>query len=241
VVAGQLLARLDNADLDLQYQRKRREYEQYQEIERAYRSMSQDDLAARAREGARYAYQALDRLNEERAKLDLRVPAGKTGVALSPPKLRDAGRLMESGDLFCQIGDPTQLEAYVVVPQTEIGLIQEQQSILSNPRDVRMWFKFSGHVGGIMEGRLARISKDEITELPPALSNKNGGLVQTRTDPESERELPIFRSYAILANIDNADQSLKPGLRGMARFDVGYRSIYWRVKRYIQQTLNFRL
>ena len=65
--------------------------------------------------------------------------------------------------------------------------------------------------------------------------------MQTRTDPETEREIPAFRSYAVLADVPNEDGTLKPGLRGMARFDVGYRSIYWRVVRYIQQTLNFRL
>jgi hypothetical protein len=104
-----------------------------------------------------------------------------------------------------------------------------------------IWVKLYGHVGDILTTKMSRISKDEITELPPALSNKSGGEVQTTTDEETKREMPAFRSYAVLADIPNADGTLTPGVRGIARFNVGYKSLWWRINRYIQQTLNFRL
>ena len=170
--------------------------------------------------------------------------AFRQGCAVSLCHLRNRMKMEKStSQATCSVklAIRTNLEAYIVVPQSDIGLIQEQQRILEHPTDVHIWIKLFGHVGDILTSKLSRISKDEITELPPALSNKMGGEVQTKTDKESERELPAFRSYAVLSDIPNPDKTLTPGVRGIARFDVGYRSTYWRIKRYIQQTLNFKL
>ena len=135
---------------------------------------------------AQAIYNDIQLLRDELNKLEIRVPARVEGSALSPPKPNENGKVFKSGDMFCQIGDPTQLEAYIVVPQSEIGLIQEQQRLLENPTDVHIWVKLYGHVGDIKTSKMSRISKDEITELPPALSNKAGGEVQTNTDEESK-------------------------------------------------------
>lgn len=241
VEPGQLLAILDNPDLKMKFQSRQREYDQYQQMERSYRTMSRDAQAEQARLRSQAIYRDLDRLRDELSKLDLRVPVDVRGAAFSPPKRNEMGKVFKSGDLFCQIGDPATLEAYIVVPQSEIGLIQEKQRFLENPTDVLIWVKLYGHVGDILTTKMSRISKDEITELPPALSNKSGGEVQTTTDEETKREMPSFRSYAVLADIPNPEGTLTPGVRGIARFNVGYKSLWWRINRYIQQTLNFRL
>jgi putative peptide zinc metalloprotease protein len=241
VEPGQLLAILDNPDLKMKFKSRQQEYDQYQQMERSYRTMSRDAQAKQARLRSQAINRDIDLLRDELSKLELRVPVDVKGAAFSPPKRNEMGKVFKSGDLFCQVGDPANLEAYIVVPQSEIGLIQEQQQFLENPTDVLIWVKLYGHVGDILTTKMSRISKDEITELPPALSNKSGGEVQTTTDEETKREMPAFRSYAVLADIPNADGTLTPGVRGIARFNVGYKSLWWRINRYIQQTLNFRL
>ncbi|MBY0586909.1 peptidase M50 [bacterium] len=241
VMPGQLLAKFVEPMLEIQYGSARREYDQQIHLEKSYRAMDQDGKAEDAHLASDAAYRVMRLLEGEIKKLDIVVPPGTEGVALSPPRPNDVGKFFKPGDLFCQIGDPTKLEAYIVVPQSEIGLIQEALAAGGSAENLRVWVKLAGHVGSILEARIAEISQEEITELPQALSNKAGGQVPTTTNKQSNKEIPQFRSYAVIVDIDNTDRSLSSGLRGAARFDVGYKSIYWRVKRYIQQTLNFRL
>lgn len=240
VERSQRLARLENVELSMQLTAREEELRQYDDLRLAYRAMEQEDLAERARLRVDSIRRDIQRLRREIDKLQLAAPPGSVGAVLSPPKKVEQGKLLKSGDLFCLIGDPEELEAYIVVPQSDLGLIQEmQQAPTGEP--VRVWLKLYGHVGPIIESDVRRIARDAISDLPQALSNKAGGEVQTTTDADSKREIPAFRSYAVLADVTADDQTLKPGVRGVARFDVGYKSIYWRIKRYIQQTLNFRL
>jgi hypothetical protein len=81
----------------------------------------------------------------------------------------------------------------------------------------------------------------ELETIPTSLSNKYGGEVATKTDEDGKTEKPMFKSYGVEVYVDNPDGSLVPGVRGVARVDIGWRSIYWRVKRYLQQTFHFRM
>lgn len=243
VESGQLLAKLSNPILEREIMARKRDVQQLEQVERAYLGMANGEAqAALYHLQADYAQLDVDELDAELGKLEIRVPPRISGFVLSPPKSREEGRLMEGGDRFCEIGDPAELEAYIVVPQSEIGLLQEQMG-KSPDQSVRAWVKLYGHVGGILDAKAqsSRISKDEIRDLPQSLSNKAGGEVPTRTNENSQKEEPEFPSYAVLVDVSNESSELTPGIRGLARFDVGYRSLYWRIKRYVQQTLNFRL
>lgn len=240
VAPGQLLAKLANPALERERMARERDREQLEQVVRAYLGMPNGEAqAALYHLQADYVRLDLDEINAELAKLEIRVPRRLSGYVLSPPKPREKGRFLEGGQPFCQIGDPAKLEAYIVVPQSEIGLLQEEMA-KNDDRSARVWVKTYGHVGPILNGRAGRISKDEITDLPQSLSNKVGGEVPTRTNPNTQQEEPEFPSYAVLVDVPNDSGELTPGVRGLARFDVGYRSIWWRVNRYLQQTFNFR-
>jgi putative peptide zinc metalloprotease protein len=242
VEPGRPLARLEDPGLALLYATRKHDLFLAERTEQSYRGQEGAEAQWRqAQLAARGIEQDLHMLEAELSKLEIRTPAGVSGVVLSPPKPQDRGKYMKAGDRFCEIGDPKRLEAYVVVPQSEIGLLKERLDATGEP--VRVWLKVYGHVGPILEGVVERdrISKDEITDLPQALSNKAGGEVQTKTNPDTKREEPAVHSYAVLVDVPNDEGLLQPGVRGLARIDAGYRSIYWRVKRYIQQTLNFRI
>ena len=230
VTAGVPLGTLSDPELDKRLDSYRFDYDQNLDVAGAARSIGDANLARTSEKRAEFAYRQVDRLRKQLAKLEIVAPVA--GTVISPPKESQLGTTFSPGQVFCQIGDPRSLEAFLVVEHSDTSLIETDQ---------RVWLKFAGHVGSISEARITEIPSSEIIDLPQALSNKLGGEVATESDEQREIEAPMFTSYAFMVPVPNDDQRLAPGLRGVARIDIGYRSVYWRVKRYLQQTFHFRM
>lgn len=236
VTPGTQLAVLKNPDLEKRVQEALHEREMNNRAALSFRA--QGDLA-KARQAELRAQTAQDTLNslwKEQRRLAITVPQDVEGTVFTPPKEEQLGNTMQAGQTFCQIGDPTDLEAYLVIEHSDTSLLQEEGGQLVS-------LKLAGHVGRILEGKIAMISKTAIEQMPPALSNKLGGEVATTTTGEGEqqREIPLAKSYAVQVPVPNPDGSLVPGIRGVARIDIGYHSIWWRLSRYVQQTFHFRM
>lgn len=253
VAEGTVLARLHDAEREKALAKLRIEHQQLQKAERT--AISKDNVleANQARLQARDKLQIIRDVEQELAKLMIKAP--KAGTVLSPPKVPDLGRTFKPGELFCQIGDPTKLEAFIVIEHSDRSLIDPikvenelpiEQALANmdeseeiEGQHVRL--KLSGHVGSILQGSVARISNREIEELPQNLSNKYKGEVATTTNPETHMEVPLAKSYALQVAVPDETGTLVPGVRGYARIDIGSHNLYWRVKRYIQQTFHFRM
>lgn len=238
VVPNASLATLDDADLRKQREELQLDRAQYV---RASRSLLATGHFADQRVAfvqAQSARTQIDSLDERMQELEIVAPRGVEGTVIAPPKEDQIGTTLSPGQPFCIIGNPADLEAYIVVPDSDISLIPLPRP---DAPPQRVWIKLYGHVGAILEGTVMHRSAKELDSIPVALSNKLGGEVATKTEPESEREIPLERSYAVQVPVPNPDLSLTPGLRGIARFDAGYRSLYWRLKRYLQQTFHFRM
>lgn len=232
VAAGATLARLEDPERRKELERLHLEQAQHERAQLTYSGVGeygQQRVAAVRLASVRD--QIKGNLELER-RLTVTVPANVSGTVIGPPKRDSLGAYYDAGQTFCQIGDPTDLEAYIVVEHSDISLVRPGQVV---------WLKLAGHVGEILEGAVSHVSSRELDELPPALSNKQGGEVATTTDEQSKREVPMFKSYSIQVPVPNREGTLVPGVRGIARFDVGYRSLYWRLKRYLHQTLRFRV
>ena len=90
----------------------------------------------------------------------------------------------------------------------------------------------------------ARHGKHAVTEVPAAMSKQAGGVVATEASGQggaSEKQRPMVRSYAVTVATPNPDARLVAGLRGTLRIDSEPRCLFWRIKRYAQQTFNFRM
>jgi putative peptide zinc metalloprotease protein len=181
----------------------------------------------------------LQHLDRILARQIIRVPSNVKGTVLSPPKPNKLGSFLRQGEQFCTIGDPKKLEAYIVVEHSDRSLLAKGQSV---------WVKVNGQVGPIKESVIREIADRELMEVPPMLSNKiDGGEVATTTgEQKSDQarqppERPAVPSYAIRVEFGSEDPRYVLGVRGTARVDVGYRSLAWRLQRYLQQTFNFRL
>lgn len=232
VTSGTLLGRMLDPEVEKEYARLQLQFEQADKSRRIYIAMNDRALAGQAQTEAQYTLQVMRNFQEQMNKLNVTVPADVSGTVFSPPKPEKLGTVMKSGEPFCLIGDPTKLEAYIVVPHADRPLVEVGRPV---------WLKLSGHVGDIREGEVEQIATTEIFELPPALSNKHGGEVQSTSDPDRKIERPMFKSFAVQVPVSNEDLSLVAGTRGVARLSVGYRSLYWRAKRYLQQTFHFRM
>lgn len=232
VTSGTILARQIDPELDKLHARARLDYEHFQHAQRVFLAAGQLGKAGESQLRAETAQQHVSSLAEDLRKLSIVAPVGAQGVVFSPPKPQDIGRLLKPGQVFCQIGDPQRLEAYIVVPHSDTSLLHPGQ---------RVWLKLAGHVGGILEGTVERVSITELEHLPAALSNKSGGEVPTTTDEITHQEKPLFKSYSVVVFVDNPDRTLAPGIRGVARIDVGWRSLWWRTLRLLQQTFHFRM
>lgn len=230
VVAGVQLARMHNPELRKRLGQARLQRDQYHSAGVAASLRNDIDNTLASQINSRAAQTLIDNLLAQDAMLSLNAP--RAGTVILPPKERELGKFFQQGQPFCWLGDPKDLEAYIVVEHSEMALIQQNQ---------RVWLKVSGHVGEIRVGEITRVSTDELEELPQALSNKMGGDVATVTDSTHKIEKPQFKSYSLQVPLENTDGKLVAGMRGRARIDVGYKPLYWRLLRYLQQTFHFRM
>ncbi|MFM8736065.1 MAG: HlyD family efflux transporter periplasmic adaptor subunit [Pirellulales bacterium] len=191
----------------------------------------------------------LARKQQDRRELRLVAPRG--GVVLPPASVkppadgsgrlpgwsgnalddRTLGAFFQEGTVLCMVGDPEQLEAVMVVDQTEVEFVAEGQRV-DLKLDSFPWQTFTGTV--------AQIAETHIEAGSERLSVKAGGQVPTETDP-SGREIPISTSYEALMTLDDSEAVLTPGMRGTARIRVGSRTVGQWLLRLLWQTFNFRM
>ena len=122
-----------------------------------------------------------------------------TGTPLDPENL---GAHLEPGILFCQIGDPKELEA-----------VHDHRSGRSEPHPARgrkVDIKIEGFPGTI-HSEVAEIAGSELKVTPQRLSTRSGGELPTKTNPQTGTEKPISTSYQARAPIDDPDQAIRSG------------------------------
>jgi putative peptide zinc metalloprotease protein len=237
VKSGDRLAVMKQQEVDLRVEQLtaevsnlKKEVQQANRLDSQARSMARSKLAA--------AERTLEEYKRSLERMTLKVPAGVEGAVLSPPRREEIGRQYRVGEMFCQIGDPKDLEAFLVVPHSDLSLVRSGQSVS---------LKFDGHVGSIVRSSIESISADAIKELPPMLSNRHGGEVPTKpVDPNSQgvrrdQQTPIAASYGVVALLPNETGTWRPGLRGYARVHLPPMCIYERAMRSFFQTWNFKL
>lgn len=150
----------------------------------------------------------------------------------TPLERRNLGALMTEGTLLCEIGDPRQMEALVVIDQGDIEVVHQQETV-----DI----KLDELPSRTLRSSVQEISSENLTVSPRHLSNKAGGELATKTDP-SGVERPLSTSYqAKVFPLDDSDGVLRIGLRGRAKIYAPWESLGRRLSRWFSQTFHFRL
>jgi len=155
-----------------------------------------------------------------------------SGVPLDPKNL---GAYLEEGTLYCKVGDPTQLEAVLVIDQADIGLVEKGQ-------EVEM--KFDELPDDVLRGTIEEISQQNLKVSSKRLSSRGGGELATKTDPNTGAEKPASTSYQARVPLDDPEGLLRLGLRGQAKVFMefkGWQTIAGRIWRIVTRTFNFKL
>ena len=254
VQAGDSLAKLENTDLDLQIEEIQAKIDE-QEIEVEVLRQEQTKLRdVNAGNELPEVEKLLQSLKEQLAHLQedhqhLQLVARSNGTVLPPPETPDkplppdqlrqwsgspldpknVGAYMASV-LFCQIGDPTQWEANLVIDQDDIEFIHQNQQVA---------IRLDELPGRTFESTIAQIGP-EMEYSSRQLSSKAGGDVMVKEDPTG-LERPISTSFQARVPIDDVDGDLIQGLRGTAKVSAQWQPIGKRVWRYIVRTFNFKL
>ena len=260
---GQILATLEDINIDLQITKKQGELKSYNiELETLNR-LKHDDKAAWERipavESVRNTVKKqLDQLLRDKERLVVKapvdgtiLPAPASSGEASPGVLAQwSGTLLDKENigatvtpnqrgLFCYIGDPDKLEAHLVIDQEDIGFVKQGQSVeILMDQDASRNLVYSGAIFDIAPEELKAVS-------PKQLASTAGGPVATKVD-ESGIPRPLNPSYQATVLIDgkklaSSGNHIAPGLLGMAKIETEPRTLANRLWRYVTATFSFKL
>jgi len=186
----------------------------------------------------------LDQRREEVSRLVLRAPIA--GTIIPPPELpkqpaesgqlpdwtgtplqtRNLGSKLESGTLFCLIGDPQRLEATLYIDQSEIEYVHPGQ---------RVRLRFDSLPGRILEGELVELARMDAKIAPRELMPQD---LPVRAGADGVMR-PLQTPYQARVRLDDHPYWLPVGARGQARVQVGSLSLGSRIYRLVQRTFHF--
>ncbi len=261
VTKGQPLARLVNLDIDLEIEQLKGKQAEYEVRLESLRRLRITDRQASAEIPA--LEESLNTINEEleekevdRQRLNLTAP--RAGTVLPPTLIPDVdtederlaswagtpldpenlGAHLEQRTFFCQIGNPRELEAILVIDQSDKPFVEK---ILMAGEQPKVEIKLDELPHNTFTSHVTEIAASTMTVAPKKLSTKSGGDMATISDPESGIERPQSASFQARAPLDDPDNLLKIGLRGRAKIHTEWLPLGTRIWRFITHTFNFRL
>lgn len=259
VVEGQELARLANPDLEATVLELEGQKKLYAERLRALEVMSRvgDSRERNAVKGqvasVRKSLEGIDRqLEVQRDNLDrLVIRAPRDGVVIPPeivpePKSdesgltmwwgtpfsdRNIGATLETGTKFCSIGDPSKLEARMLVEQGDSDFITIGQKVyvLLNQSSAHRYVT-----------KIVDTEKDEVSVAPARLSSLSGGPLPAEMN-EAGVPKPLSPHFYAFAPLPPDSDRLRVGLVGRGKISIPDRTIAQRLYRYAARTFNFDL
>jgi putative peptide zinc metalloprotease protein len=254
VEKDEAIAQLDNIDLQMQLLEINNEYDLAISRLRTLHDQQFIDAQAKAQldTQAEIVASKLAQLNNIRDRVSmLTVKAKEPGVVIPPPgkpipkqveaeeqlpswsgspfDSKNKSAFFSESDLLCLVGDPARMEAVLVVDQHDIDLVEE---------GVEADIKIDSARLETFSGRIEKISEMEMAVAPESMGVQAGGHLDTEMD-SSGRLRPISTSYQARVPLENIDIPLRSGYRGQAKVYVGWKSIGWRIYRFLART--FRL
>ncbi len=164
----------------------------------------------------------------------------------SPLDPKNLGATYPESELICRVGDPTNLEALLVVDQNDIDLVDAAmaagaKSVPETKPEVKL--EVDAFPGRLLRSYVDRVARVELKAMPASLSSQAGGRVETKTD-RSGVSRPLSTSYHARVPLD--DQAalkglLCTGMRGRAQIYTQWQSLGARLYRYLSRTFHFEL
>ena len=183
----------------------------------------------------------LRRLELDLARLTIKAPV--SGTILPPASLpnrsatgalstwsgtpldeRNRGCTLRTGTLICQIGDPNQLEAVLIVDQTDIEFLKPKQHVR---------LALDETPGTICEGTVQEIAEIDLKVAPRELVRHDE--LPTRMSENGQLEL-VSTAYQARVALAPTHPTMLIGTSGKAKVDADALSLGSRLARYLSQT-----
>lgn len=185
------------------------------------------------------AKQRLAKRVEDRDRLVLTSPVA--GTVIPAPELeadeqrnwdghpleeRNRRAFLEKGTVLCLVGDPSALEAVLVVDQSNVEFVEVDQ---------RVYLRFEEMPSAGVEGTVVELAAIDLDVIPPQLRQH----VDVPVVMEDGRPRPLSTSY--LARVKFAEDAPRVpiGATGRAAIEVAPRSIAQRFVRFVRRTFKF--
>lgn len=256
VQKDETIVQLDNIDLQMQLLESNNEHEMALERMRVLKDQQFIDPQAKAQldTQAEIVLSKLAQLNNIRDRIKmLTVTAKEAGVIIPPPSkpvpkqveaeeqlptwsgnpfdAKNRSAFFSESDLLCLVGDPANMEAVLVVDQHDIDLVHEGDEADIKIDSARL---------DTFSGKIEKISEMEMDVAPESLGVQAGGKLDTEMD-SSGRLRPISTSYQARVPLENIDIPLRSGYRGQAKIYVGWKSVGWRIARFLTRTFRIEM
>jgi putative peptide zinc metalloprotease protein len=202
---------------------KARWYEQSPELEHRRQARQFEEIAEKIEP-------RIEKVQEQIGKLTL--VATQSGMAIGVPHHETVGQWLKPGKPFCEIGDPSKLEAHLIVDQSDVDLIA---------LDRAAWVKVYGISERTYKSYVSVIASRNREEIAPELTNMAGGEVSAKSDPKTGAAKPTTAVFEVIIPLSNDDLRLQPGLRGFAKIDGGTHTFGWWLWRLITKTFHFTI
>ena len=258
VDAGEVLARLENIDLEIEIAQLRGQRNAARSQLNSLRQLRFSDEAASLQlDVVSKRFDSVSEQLEQKLKdlkrLELVAPAA--GTVIPPPNRREhtsdarldlaswsgspledrnlGATLVPDGaeNLYCMIGDPDRWDAVLVVNQRDLDWVSEGLA-------VRLMFEESPY--HVFISTIQYVATRELDAVSPQLASTSGGPVPAQTNPDGSVR-PLSTSYQAVVELDNSLGLFRNGLIGQARIKTKPRTLASRLYRYLSRTFNFDL
>jgi len=249
---GQELGRLANLDVGLQVERLagRRDQQRLHlknlELRRAGDPSVGSQIPA-ATEALADVEQRLRELQRDQRRLILTAPVD--GTVFPPPALpprpyspgqlqpwrgnpldaRNLGCYLKTGTLFCMVGDPSRLEAVLVIHQSDLSFVRTGQ---------RVRITLDESPGKVLEGAITEVARTDLKVVPRELATGEDLPVYAGEDGLPR---PLETSYQARVSLDDHNRHLLTGSRGRAKILVDAQPLGRRLYRFLRRTFSFAL
>jgi len=246
VERGQVLARLKNPELDLAEQRlKAQIIEQETQLaslrKRRFRDPQALAAIAATQENIKSLQEQLVETQKHRRRLEIKAPIA--GTVLPPPKRpqqrmpegelhawsgspldeKNRGARLDESVLLCQIGDPTKLEAVLMVDQSDIEYVAEEQELE---------LMLDAFPGRELDSKIKEIARRD-RRLPQDQQMQQMAQQQQFGTPQV--------LYQARAPLGETELPTRMGMKGRAKIYVGQETLGRRISRWFSRTMNFEM
>jgi multidrug efflux pump subunit AcrA (membrane-fusion protein) len=171
--------------------------------------------------------------------------APRDGVVMGLPKKARIGEewKKDKSDVFCQVGDPTQLQVLLPVSPDDHDLLRESMAkAQANPsHKIPVIIRIQGRDMTYWDGEIAELPLAVAKEVPLELSTKGGGPLAVKPTSKEDELIPQIQVYLVPINIINPDNAIVPGALSQVKIYCEYRSAAWWSWRAISQTFDIGL